>query len=80
MSPVYWELIIYIIQVRHFIKQMFIYLSMFVCFFVCLFDGVSRHFQQYISYIMAVSYIDEVNRRIRRKQTICHKSLINFIT
>ena len=80
MSPVYWELIIYIIQVRHFIKQMFIYLSMIVCLFVCLFDGVSRHFQQYFSYIMAVSYIDEVNRRIRRKQTICHKSLINFIT
>jgi hypothetical protein len=37
MSPVYWELIIYIIQVRHFIKQMFIYLSMYVCLFVCLF-------------------------------------------
>ena len=36
MSPVYWELIIYIIQVRQFIKQMFIYLSMFVCLFVCL--------------------------------------------
>ena len=80
MSPVYWELIIFIIQVRHFIKQMFTYLSMFVCLFVCLFDGVSRHFQQYFSYIMAVSYIGEGNRRIRRKQTICHKSLINFIT
>ena len=36
MSPVYWELIIYIIQIRHFIKQLFIYLSMFVCLFVCL--------------------------------------------
>jgi hypothetical protein len=36
MSPVYWELIIYIIQIRHFIKQMFIYLSMFVCLLVCL--------------------------------------------
>jgi hypothetical protein len=33
MSPWYWELIIYIIKVRHFIKQMFIYL---VCLFVCL--------------------------------------------
>jgi len=36
MSPVYWELIIYIIQIRHFIKQMFIYLGVFVCLFVCL--------------------------------------------
>ena len=25
--------------------------------FVCLFDGVSCHFQQYFSYIMAVSFI-----------------------
>jgi len=25
--------------------------------FVCLFDGVLRHFQQYFSYIVAVSFI-----------------------
>ena len=33
---------------------------MFVCLFVCLFDGVLRHFQQYFSYIVAsVLLVDE---------------------
>jgi len=27
-----------------------------VCLFVCLFDGVQRHFQQYFSYIMAIIF------------------------
>jgi len=31
------------------------YYSSFV--FVCLFDGVYRHFQQYFSYIVVVSFI-----------------------
>jgi hypothetical protein len=51
--------------------------------FVCLFDGVSRHFQQYFSYIMAVSVIGGGNRRTRRtrrKPPTCCKSLTNFIT
>jgi hypothetical protein len=26
------------------------------CYYVCLFDGVLRHFQQYFSYIVAVSF------------------------
>jgi hypothetical protein len=30
---------------------------LFVCLFVCLIDGIQRHFQQYFSYIMAVSFI-----------------------
>jgi hypothetical protein len=30
--------------------------------FVCLFDGVWRHFQQYFSYIVAVSFIGGGNR------------------
>jgi len=37
--------------------------------------GVYRHFQQYVSYIVAVSFIGGGNRRIRRKPQICHKSL-----
>jgi hypothetical protein len=40
---------------------------------VWLFDGVSRHFQQYFSYIVAVSFIGGGNQKIRRKLT-------NFIT
>jgi len=35
--------------------------------FVCLFDGVYRHFQQYFSYMVAVRFIGGGNRRTRRK-------------
>jgi hypothetical protein len=31
--------------------------------YVCLFDGALRHFQQYFSYIVAVSFIGGENRR-----------------
>jgi hypothetical protein len=48
--------------------------------FVCLFDGVQHHFQQYFSYIMAVSFIGRENRRTQRKPLTCRKSLTNFIT
>jgi hypothetical protein len=44
--------------------------SMFVCLFV----------QQHFSYIVAVSFIGEGNRRTRRKPPICRKSLTNFNT
>jgi len=46
----------------------------------CLFDGVYNHFQQYFSYIVAVSFIGEGNRMTRRKLPKCRKSLTNFIT
>jgi hypothetical protein len=36
-------------------------------YIVCLFDGVQRHFQQYLSYIVAVSFNGVGNRRNRRK-------------
>jgi hypothetical protein len=39
--------------------------------FVC-FDGVWRHFQQYFSYIVAVSFIGGGNRRTRRKPVASH--------
>ena len=48
--------------------------------FVCLFDAVQRHFHQYFSYIVAVSFIGGGNRRTRRKPPTCLKSLTNFIT
>jgi hypothetical protein len=41
---------------------------------------VQHHFQQYSSYIMAVSFIDGGNQSTRRKPLICCKSLTNFIT
>jgi len=37
-------------------------------------------FQQYFSYIVAVSFIGGGNRSIRRKPPTLHKSLTNFIT
>jgi hypothetical protein len=37
-------------------------------------------FQQYISYIMAVSFIGGGNWSTRRKPPTCRKSLTNFIT
>jgi len=42
--------------------------------------GVWRHFQQYYSYIVTVSFIGGGNRSTRRKPSICRKSLTNFIT
>jgi hypothetical protein len=42
--------------------------------------GVLRHFQQYFSYIVVVSFIDGRHRSKRRNPPICRKSLTNFIT
>jgi len=42
--------------------------------------GVLRRFQQYFSYIVAVSFIGGVNQSTRRKPPTCRKSLTNFIT
>jgi hypothetical protein len=42
--------------------------------------GVSRHFQQYFSYIVAISFIGGWNRRTRRKPPTSRKSLEDFIT
>jgi hypothetical protein len=47
-------------------------------YFVCLFDGVQRHFQRYFSYTMAVSFIGGGNRRTRRKPSTRRKSLTNL--
>ena len=41
--------------------------------------GVWHHFQQYFSYIMAVSFIGGGRRSTRRKPQTCRKSLTNFI-
>ena len=45
-----------------------------------LFDGVLRHFQEYFSYIVVVSFIGGGNRRTQKKPPTCHKSLTNLIT
>ena len=42
--------------------------------------GVQRYFQQYFSYIMAVSFIGGGNRSTRRKPPTYRTSPINFIT
>jgi len=39
-----------------------------------------RHFQQYFSYILAVSFIGGGNQSNRRKTVTCRKSLTNFTT
>jgi hypothetical protein len=39
-----------------------------------------RHFQQYFSYIVAVTFIGGGNRSTRRKPPTCRKSLTNFST
>ena len=38
------------------------------------------HFQQYLDYIVTVSFIGGENQSTRRKPLTCHKSLTNFIT
>jgi hypothetical protein len=47
---------------------------------VCLFFGVYRHVQQYISYIVAVSFIGGGNRSTRRIPPTCRKSLTNILS
>jgi hypothetical protein len=47
---------------------------------VSLFGGVYRQFQQYFSYIVAVSFIGGGNRMTRRKPPTCRKPLTNCIT
>ena len=42
--------------------------------------GVSCHFHQYFSYIVAVSFIGVGNQSTRRNPPTCRKSLTNFIT
>ena len=42
--------------------------------------GVWRHFQQYFSYIVSVSFIGEGNQRNRRKPPTGRKSLTNVMT
>ena len=44
-----------------------------------LVHGVERHFRQYASYIVGISFIGGWNRSTRRKPPTCHKSLTNFI-
>jgi hypothetical protein len=41
--------------------------------------GVHRHFQQYFSYIVVVSYISGGNRIIRKKTPTYRRKLTNFI-
>ena len=40
--------------------------------------GVQLHFQQYFSYIVAVSFIGGGNRRTQKKPPTCRKSLTNL--
>jgi hypothetical protein len=47
--------------------------------FIYLFDAVYRHFQQYFSYFVAVSFIGGGNWSIRRKPSACRMSLKNLI-
>ena len=42
--------------------------------------GVLCHFQQYFSYIVAVSFIGGGNRSTLGKPPTCRKTLTNFIT
>ena len=65
-----------VIEIQHAMMEV-IELAIWVQF-DCLFDGVSRHFQQYFSYIMTVSFIGGGNQRTQRKPPTCRKSLKNL--
>jgi len=52
----------------------------YIFYYVCLFDGVSGHFQHYFSHIAVGSFIDGGNWSTQRKPPTCRKSLTNFIT
>ena len=46
----------------------------------CYGYSLQRHFQQYFSYIVAVSFIGVGNQNTRRKPPTCRNSLTNYIT
>ena len=58
----------------------------FLFFVCCLFDGVECHFQQYFSYIVAVSFTGGGNRRTRRnhrpvashRQALSHNVVVHL--
>jgi hypothetical protein len=57
-----------------------IHLKMYVDYIlIWLIYSVYRHFQQYFSYIVTVSFIGGGNRSTRRKSPTCRKSPTNFI-
>jgi hypothetical protein len=74
-----WIFSFKILSFKNATKIMFLMLK-FAFLFDCLFDGVKCHFQQYFSYIVAVSFIGGGNRRVQRKPPTCPKSLTIFIT
>ena len=51
-----------------------------ICVFGFLLDGAEHLFQQYISYIVAVSFVGGGNQRTRRKPSTSRKLLTTFIT
>jgi hypothetical protein len=61
MSPVYWELIIYIIHLRHFIKQMF---KASFCILLCvILESLSYSF-------ISISLLTNGGRRGRDRQCL----------
>jgi hypothetical protein len=74
-----WIFSFKILSFKNATKIMFLVLK-FAFLLDCLFDGVKCHFQQYFSYIVAVSFIGGGNRRVQRKPPTCPKSLTIFIT
>jgi hypothetical protein len=80
---------VYIVTIRSFSYNVIVLLGMrnlqmeavkVGCYYVCLFDGVLRHFQQYFSYIVAVSFIggwrgENLQHAASNWQTSSHKVL-----
>jgi hypothetical protein len=63
-----------------FLTIIFVILKVLLVFLTIIFVILKGHFQQYFSYIVAVSFIGGGNRSTRRNPPTCHKSLTNFIT
>ena len=65
---------------RYFHTKSTKYIHLYILYMIYRVYGVLLHFQQYFSYILAVSFIGGGNWSNQRKPQICHKSLTNFIT
>jgi hypothetical protein len=69
--------LVYILSVRSFdlITLKWRNITIHICVFGFLLDGAEHLFQQYISYIVAVSFVGGGNQRTRRKPSTCRKLL-----
>ena len=75
----YYYLTLYLQYLFYYYKTLFFWwkVGWLVGWLVGWFYGAQRHFQQYFSYIVAVSFIGGGNWSTRRKPLTCHNNVVS---